>query len=117
MARGLCYPTGREMPPGMQELAAVKLSRQLQEAATVAEAVAQEMERQKEIDTPQAGIGDSCQLPCEGSQGRMEVGEIAMTNGDRIRSMGNEELAAKLFWAYQCRLNMIAATLTPCGAT
>ena len=36
MAGGLRYETGREMPPGMQELAADKLVEQLRNAAPVA---------------------------------------------------------------------------------
>lgn len=36
MTGGLRYETGREMPPGMQELAAVKIAQQLTDAAPVA---------------------------------------------------------------------------------
>ena len=71
---GLRYESGRDMPHGMQELAAVKLAAQLQEAA----ALVREM------------FPSTRQEPVEG---RIEV-------GDRIRSMTNEELVEKLYWLY-----------------
>lgn len=80
---GLRYESGRQMPPGMQELAAVKLAAQLQEAAAlVRQMFPSSVTAEAATPSPQG----------EGIR-RMEV-------GDRIRSMTNEELVEKLYWLY-----------------
>ena len=80
---GLRYETGRQMPPGMQELAAVKLAQQLQEAA----ALVRQM-------FPSSVTADAAPPSPEGEgMGRMQV-------GDKIRSLSNEELVERLYWLY-----------------
>ena len=73
MAGGLRYETGRDMPPGMQELTADKLIEKLRGAVTMAAA---------------APIPETVITPPV----------AAITNGDSIRAMSDEELIDKLLW-------------------
>lgn len=80
---GLRYETGRDMPPGMQELAAVKLAAQLQEAAALV--------RQMFPSSVTAEAATPSPI-------REGVRHIQV--GDWIRSMTNEKLVDKLYWVY-----------------
>lgn len=79
MGNGLRYETGRDMPPGMQELTADKIVQHLREAVAVAATA----------PVPEAVVPLS--VPAEPLQ----------TNGDRIRAMSDEDLAEKFFWIYR----------------
>ena len=76
MAGGLRYETGRDMPPGMQELTADKLIEKLRGAVAMAAT---------------APVPVNIEVPM--------VADIS--NGDRIRTMSDEELVEKLFWIYR----------------
>ena len=76
MAGGLRYETGRDMPPGMQELTADKLIEKLRGAVAMAAA---------------APIPEQSEAP--------QV--AAISNGDRIRSTSDEGLKEKLYALYR----------------
>lgn len=77
MAGGLSYESWTDAPIGMQAAQADKIIERFRNASSQVGAVMKE--------TPAAP----------------PVAAPSVTNGDRIRSMNDEELAEKLFWAYQ----------------
>ena len=84
---GLRYESGRDMPPGMQELTADKLIEKLRGAVAMAAA---------------APILQQLQAPPG----------APVSNSDRIRAMSDEELVEKLFWAYQMAVEHVAADMS-----
>lgn len=89
MAGGLSYASGRDMPPGMQMLLADQTVQRLRNATAAA------------ISTPemQEAIAAAVAVAMKVSYGKCNSIEAVpfMTNGEKIRSMSDEELAEKLF--------------------